>query len=126
MHRMATEATTRRQAARGARVAIAVTLGSLLVAGSAQAAPAAVVAMWAKHYSSRVVEIEAGEAVRWRNPSRENHTVVSSTGLFSSGALFPRDRYTHRFADPGTFRYHCTLHPGMRGTVRVGTASRRG
>ncbi|MCW2983660.1 MAG: amidase [Conexibacter sp.] len=31
--------------------------------------------------------------------------------------------YTLRFATAGTFRYHCTIHPGMDGKVVVAAAS---
>jgi plastocyanin len=27
--------------------------------------------------------------------------------------------YEHRFMKPGTFRYHCMVHPNMFGTVVV-------
>jgi plastocyanin len=31
----------------------------------------------------------------------------------------PGGRFTFTFQNAGTFRYHCTIHPGMVGTVVV-------
>jgi plastocyanin len=37
-----------------------------------------------------------------------------------SGRLEEGDEFSHLFRTVGTFSYHCTIHPDMRGTVKVG------
>jgi plastocyanin len=39
--------------------------------------------------------------------------------LFSSGSLAPGRRFQHTFEAAGTFDYHCSIHPTMRGTITV-------
>ena len=48
------------------------------------------------------------------------HTVTAVNGEFRSGKVAEGDVFSHRFGAAGTFAYHCAIHPGMRGTVRVG------
>jgi plastocyanin len=43
---------------------------------------------------------------------------VSDTGLWSSD-IAPGADFTRTFPAAGTFNFHCTLHPGMTGTITV-------
>jgi plastocyanin len=45
--------------------------------------------------------------------------VVSETGLFRSPALDTEQSFQFRFERPGTYRFVCSLHPQMTGTVVV-------
>lgn len=65
------------------------------------------------------VTIPAGTTVTWTNRDDEPHTVVSDTGLFRSGALDTNESFTFRFDKPGTYRYACSIHPRMMGTITV-------
>jgi len=65
------------------------------------------------------VNINAGDAVTWRNADTKTHQVVANGGQFASSILDPGKTYTHTFARGGTFRYHDALHPTLRGTVVV-------
>ena len=47
------------------------------------------------------------------------HHLVSDTGLFDSGAMAPDASYSFTFAGPGTFAYHCSIHPGMVGSITI-------
>ncbi len=38
---------------------------------------------------------------------------VSDIGMFSDGSV------TRNFSAVGTFPYHCTIHAGMKGTIKV-------
>lgn len=38
---------------------------------------------------------------------------------FSSGNITPRGTFEHTFATAGTYAYHCSIHPTMRGTITV-------
>ena len=48
------------------------------------------------------------------------HKMVSDDGTtFASGNISPRGSYVATLSTPGTFPYHCALHPTMTGTVIV-------
>jgi plastocyanin len=38
---------------------------------------------------------------------------------FSSGNITPRGTFEHTFGTAGTYPYHCSIHPTMRGTITV-------
>ena len=62
------------------------------------------------------VSIRRRGVVTWRWVGRNRHNVVGPR--FRSRVL-RRGRYSHRFRRRGSYRVVCTLHPGMRMTVRV-------
>ncbi len=70
-------------------------------------------------FSPGTVTVKAGETVTWTNLDEEPHTVVSVEGIFRSSALDTKDSFSFKFERPGTYRYLCTLHPKMLGTVVV-------
>ena len=63
--------------------------------------------------------VAAGSTVTWTNRDDEPHTVVSDSGLFRSAALDTNESFSFRFEKPGTYRYVCTIHPRMVGTIVV-------
>ena len=66
------------------------------------------------------IAISAGTEVTWTNQEAAAHTVTSDDGNFaSSGNLGQNDTYSVTFSNPGTYMYHCSLHPSMTGTVTV-------
>jgi len=44
---------------------------------------------------------------------------VSDSGLFRSAALDTNESFSVRFDKPGTYRYACSIHPRMVGTIVV-------
>jgi plastocyanin len=68
------------------------------------------------------VSVAAGDTVTWTNDDTVNHDVTADDKSFSSGDagdLAPGDTYDHKFDKAGTFKYVCTVHPGMEGEVVV-------
>jgi len=63
--------------------------------------------------------VAAGSTVTWTNRDDEPHSVVSASGLFRSGALDTNESFSFRFDKPGTYRYTCSIHPRMVGTIVV-------
>jgi plastocyanin len=57
--------------------------------------------------------------VVWRNTDVTTHTIVSDEPLFESGVLNNGDTYEFNFTAPGTYTYHCSIHPGMVGTITI-------
>lgn len=67
--------------------------------------------------------IRAGATVTWVNcedVGQEPHTTASdASGAWDSPDLNPGARFSHRFPSVGSFPYHCTPHPFMRGKIVV-------
>jgi plastocyanin len=62
------------------------------------------------------VTISRGTRVRWINRDNVSHT---TTGSSWDETLSPGERFSRRFRRAGTFRYQCTIHFGMTGTIVV-------
>ncbi len=65
------------------------------------------------------ITITAGTKVTWINHDADPHTVVEENNKFHSAALDTNDNYSYTFTTPGTYKYFCTLHPTMLGSVTV-------
>jgi plastocyanin len=65
------------------------------------------------------LEITAGTRVVWTNTGQVMHTVTAEDQSFDSGEIQPGERRSITFSRPGTYSYHCTPHPFMRGVVVV-------
>lgn len=63
--------------------------------------------------------ITAGRTVTWVNKDTTPHTVTSETGLFDSGNMNPGQSWSHQFNQAGVYKYYCTLHTSMKGTITV-------
>lgn len=74
-------------------------------------------------FNPGTITIHAGQAVTWRNgeapASGIPHTTTSDTGVWGSQVLNPGGTFTFKFNTPGTYNYHCMIHPNMHGTVMV-------
>jgi len=47
------------------------------------------------------------------------HTVTSDNAAWDSGNIPAGGTFKFTFTTAGTFPYHCTIHPGMTGTIIV-------
>ena len=70
-------------------------------------------------YAPNPVSISVGGTVTWINNDTTAHTATGNTGSFDSGTIGPGGSFSRTFTSAGSFPYHCTLHPGMVGTVNV-------
>ncbi len=70
-------------------------------------------------FAPAALTVSAGTTITWTNRDDEPHTVVSDSGLFRSGALDTGESFSFRFDKPGTYRYACSIHPRMVGTIVV-------
>lgn len=89
------------------------------VTGDANATVAATVTMGAMKFHSDTIVIAVGQAVRWNNADPLGHTVTFDNGEPGSALIDPNGSYVRRFDHAGTFTYHCTPHPFMKGVVVV-------
>jgi plastocyanin/predicted lipoprotein with Yx(FWY)xxD motif len=69
------------------------------------------------------LNVGVGDTVVWTNTGRAQHTSTSDTGAWDSGRLNPNQTFSHTFTSPGSYNYHCVIHPNMRAVIVVGPAS---
>lgn len=63
---------------------------------------------------------KVGDVVKWEfKDSNSQHTVTAEDQSFDSGTKSDGDSFTHKFDTAGTFKYRCTLHADMKGTITV-------
>jgi plastocyanin len=74
-------------------------------------------------FSPRTVEIRVGDSVTWTNHDGVEHTATARNGSFDTGLLGEGESRAIRFNVAGTYRYVCTPHPSMTGTIVVRAAS---
>lgn len=70
------------------------------------------------------LQVKAGTTVTWTNTDDILHTATSGARGSADGVFDLRldgsgSTGDATFEQPGTFTYHCTIHPGMDGTVEV-------
>lgn len=70
-------------------------------------------------FTPHTVVVATGATITWRNDDSAAHTVHSHEGWFDSPTLQPGDTFVWQPDQPGTFRYDCTIHPGMEGVIIV-------
>jgi len=80
---------------------------------------AATVEVASVRFVTDTVRIAAGQVVRWINRDPLDHSVSFEVDGPASGPIPARGSYAVRFDKPGTYPYHCTPHPFMRGVVIV-------
>jgi|SRR4051812_3335593 len=70
-------------------------------------------------FEPTTITLKRGDTVVWINRDPFPHTATSKTGGFDSGEIAPGKSWSHRFLKPGNVDYVCSLHPTMKGSVRV-------
>jgi plastocyanin len=70
-------------------------------------------------YAPNPIAVSVGGTVTWTNHDSTTHTSVANGGAWNSGSIAPGGTFSMTFSSAGTFPYHCSIHPGMVGTVTV-------
>ncbi len=72
-------------------------------------------------FSPADVTIKVGETVTWKFKDSVPHTVqgIGDKAMGINSPIFAKGQWSYTFFAPGTYRYLCSLHPQMRGTVTV-------
>ena len=88
-------------------------------AGNAAAADQVTIDNFA--FAPATITVKPGTAVVWINKDEEPHTVMSTDKEqpFRSPALDTNDKFQFVFSKPGTYKYFCSIHSHMTGTVIV-------
>jgi plastocyanin len=69
-------------------------------------------------YGPSSITVRKGDTVAWVNKDPFPHTVTAA-GKFDSRSIPANGRWSYRATTPGEFPYICTLHPNMKGTLKV-------
>lgn len=71
-------------------------------------------------YNPSPTTIKAGQRVIWKNVDTRTHDTIQDANTFSVPPIAggaQSDPVT--LSTPGTFTYHCGIHPSMTGTITV-------
>jgi plastocyanin len=69
-------------------------------------------------FSPAELKVKVGDTVTWSNHDDIPHTVVSA-GKFRSKAMDTDGTFSFTFTSAGEYKYFCSLHPHMTGTIKV-------
>jgi len=68
-------------------------------------------------FSPASITVAVGGTVTWTNQDSTAHTATGQS--FNTGNLNRGQSGSATFSTPGTFPYHCSIHPNMTGTISV-------
>lgn len=72
-------------------------------------------------YDPQTVNVKVGDTVEWDwVDSSAPHTVTANDGSFESCTQSSGFKFMVTFTKAGDVSYHCTIHAGMTGDVKVG------
>ena len=63
--------------------------------------------------------VSVGTTVTWVNKNPDPQDIISDTGIFDSGSLLNGQSFNYTFNETGSYHYHSTIHPNMKGTIVV-------
>ena len=106
-------------ASKGMRTSLEVRDDAPLVAAAPGAAAPGAVRIVQFAFVAASVSVPIGTRVTWSNDDPAPHTVTADGGKFDSRQLDPGATFSMLLDAPGTFSYHCEIHPTMVGTVVV-------
>jgi plastocyanin len=71
-------------------------------------------------FSPATISVRSGARVRVTNSDSTAHTLTANDGhSFDSGTVQPGASASLQVPGAGTYAYHCTIHPFMKGTLVV-------
>jgi plastocyanin len=66
------------------------------------------------------LSVSAGQTIVWTNTGAQAHTITADDNSFDSGNIDSGGTFSFSPTTPGTYAYHCTPHPWMKGALTVG------
>jgi plastocyanin len=75
-------------------------------------------------FSPAEITIHAGDSVKWVNHDIVDHTATAAQGGFDVSVPAGKSA-VQQFGKPGSYKYVCTFHPNMTGSVNVLAADKR-
>lgn len=65
------------------------------------------------------IEVDVGDTIIWVNLDFVPHSANSTGIVFGTGSLGLKESYSLKLTVSGRYKYFCTFHPSMQGTVVV-------
>jgi plastocyanin len=88
--------------------------------GTGGTGPGTQVSMKDIKFNPGTATIKAGGKVTWTNDDSVGHDVTADDFESGSpGGIQGGSTYSHTFKKPGTYDYVCSVHPGMKGSIKV-------
>lgn len=70
-------------------------------------------------FGPKALTVKVGTTVSWNNTDQFDHSVSQDDGGFTGDPIHPGATFSHTYATPGTYSYHCGIHNFMTGAVTV-------
>jgi plastocyanin len=70
-------------------------------------------------FSPKTATVKVGQKVTWTNDDSTDHNVTADSGAFKSKDFGNGATFSFTPDKAGTFKYQCTIHPGMTATLTV-------
>jgi plastocyanin len=71
-------------------------------------------------FSPGSIKVAQGGSVAWHNNGPHTHTSTQNAGLWATGNIASGTSSSSvGFAAAGSYAYHCSIHPTMKGSVKV-------
>ena len=70
------------------------------------------------HFTPLTMTVHKGDTVVWRDKTTVAHTVTFNNGSYNK-TVQPGGSVKRVFRKRGTFKYHCSIHTYMHGTITV-------
>lgn len=93
------------------------TSGQTTVSPAAMGAQDVVIQNFA--FSPATLHVKIGDKVTWTNKDSVGHSATADDGSFDTGVLAQGKSGSVTFKKAGTYTYHCSVHPNMKGTIVV-------
>ena len=94
-------------------------VAALLICAPAVSAQDKTVSIQDFSFSPGQITVAPGTTVTWVNKGPSPHTTTADDGSWDSGTLQQGEDFSFTFDQPGTYTYHCSIHPDMTATVKV-------
>ncbi len=70
-------------------------------------------------FSPATLTVKVGDKVTWTNQDSIGHSATAGDNSFDTGVLSTGQSGSASFNKAGTYTYHCSVHPTMKGTIVV-------
>ena len=100
--------------------ALGLALGVTVISAAPQPGPRThTVVMEDMLFKPAVLAVASGDTIVWVNKDLVPHTATSTAGGFDSSVIPASGSWKYTVRKKGAVAYLCTLHPEMKGTLRV-------
>ena len=70
-------------------------------------------------FAPPALTVSAGTQIVWTNKDGTAHTITADDGRFNSDPFDKTQTFKQTLTTPGTYTYHCSIHPFMKGKIVV-------